>query len=125
MLIGTLHGSKNIPPAPIKVKDLHLVMGTELLLPMVMTCLVRQQLMVTNIGCTNMPVIETISRLLVDMPLDVFKCRTENDITYNLKPHENVAFIFLQDRIFDKIGGYVYAIGADLKINGLRFGIKK
>ena len=59
------------------------------------------------------------------MPLDVFKCRTENDITYNLKPHENVAFIFLQDRIFDKIGGYVYAIGADLKINGLRFGIKK
>ena len=39
------------------------------------------------------------------MPLDVFKCRTENDITYNLKPHENVAFIFLQERIFDKIWG--------------------
>ena len=24
-----------------------------------------------------------------------------------------------------KFGGYAYAIGADLKINGLRFGIKK
>ena len=57
----------------VQVKDLHLVMGTEQLLAMVMTYLVRQQLMVTNIGCTIMPDIEKISLLLVDMPLDVFK----------------------------------------------------
>ena len=62
----------------VQVKDLHLVMGTEQLLAMVMTYLVRQQLMVTNIGCTIMPVIETITRLLVDIVSVVCKSLDRN-----------------------------------------------